>query len=77
MIKINRCPRLGAYGWKALVTVGGKAREVMTVGTWFDIHRLAKRTEEEMAEQPGRSPCVDAARQRQLDVRRGLQRAAL
>jgi hypothetical protein len=76
MIKIHRHPRLGKYGWKALVTVGGKARDVMTVGTWFDIHRLAKRIEQEMAEQPGRSPCVDAARRRQLDVRRGLQGAA-
>ncbi|AAU90942.1 MULTISPECIES: hypothetical protein [Methylococcus] len=76
MIKIQRYPRLGAYGWKALVTVGGKAREVLTVGTWFDIRRLARRAEEEMAEKPRRSPCVDAARQRQLDVRRGLQGAA-
>ncbi len=53
MIYVEKCPRLGPFGWKATVTVGCHRAEILRVGNRTDIIESAKQLELKLSrEQP-------------------------
>lgn len=52
MIQIEKHPRLGPFGWRAKVWVGGRKVEILKVGTKEDILASARAAEVQLSRLP-------------------------